>query len=299
MSNYFSYLPNVFVRTDTYRQNSNDPYVLAKNIFRRIAIRKNLEDAALGFIPYSIPHNTRPDQVAEEAYNDAQLDWIVLLVNNIINIYDEWPMYEQELFNYCMRKYNGDINAIHHYETLEQKKNGIVTLSAGIEVSSNFEYVFPDGTVPATDNLITAVTNYEYEVTQNDYKRNIYLLRTEYVDDFIEEFEILVDYDPNEEVDIKGRKKSTNIIAEQFNSTKKTFSSDIGRQPSITFASGTRLTGLSTGGSSSTDNNAPVEFIEVTPSTSVTGTTVTTGTGSTGAGSSGSGSSGSGGSGGY
>ena len=89
MANYFSYLPDVFVRTKSYRTGTNDPYVLAKNLFRRIKIRDDLSDVILGFEKYTIKNNQRPDQVAEEVYGNVNYDWVVLLVNNIINVYDE------------------------------------------------------------------------------------------------------------------------------------------------------------------------------------------------------------------
>ena len=86
---YFSNLPDVFVRTSSYRQNNVDPYKLAKNIFRRIKIRDELDDVILGFSQYTIKNNQRPDQVAGEIYGSMGLDWVVLLCNNIINVYDD------------------------------------------------------------------------------------------------------------------------------------------------------------------------------------------------------------------
>ena len=91
---YFTYLPDVMVRTSSYRQNNVDPYKLAKNLFRRIKIREKLEDVILGFDQYTISINERPDQVAYKKYGNMQFDWIVLLCNNITNVYEEWPMAE-------------------------------------------------------------------------------------------------------------------------------------------------------------------------------------------------------------
>ena len=120
MANYFSYLPDVFVRTKSYRTGTNDPYVLAKNLFRRVKIRDDLSDVILGFEKYTIQNNERPDQVAEKVYGNVNYDWVVLLVNNIINVYDEWPMTEQELYNYMVRKYGkDDVEGIHHWVTQE------------------------------------------------------------------------------------------------------------------------------------------------------------------------------------
>ena len=62
-----------------------------KNLFRRVKIRDDLSDVILGFEKYTIQNNERPDQVAQKVYGNVNYDWVVLLVNNIINVYDEWP----------------------------------------------------------------------------------------------------------------------------------------------------------------------------------------------------------------
>ena len=49
MSTYFSYLPNINVRQTGYRQDSGSPFVNAKNLFRRVKIRDELDDIILGF----------------------------------------------------------------------------------------------------------------------------------------------------------------------------------------------------------------------------------------------------------
>ena len=90
MSNYFSFLPDVYVRTATYRTNNVDPYVLAKNIFRRIKIRDDVEYLLTGFTQYTIKNQERPDQISDEFYGDPQFDWVILLTNNIINLYQDW-----------------------------------------------------------------------------------------------------------------------------------------------------------------------------------------------------------------
>ena len=114
---YFSYLPNVQVRTSSYRTNNVDPYKLAKNIFRRIKIRENLDDIILGFNQYTIKNNQRPDQVSLEIYGTMEYDWVVLLTNNIINLYDEWPMSEDELERYIDSEYEEDADSVHHWVT--------------------------------------------------------------------------------------------------------------------------------------------------------------------------------------
>ena len=112
---YFKYLPKVYVRNKT-RVDGGQPYELAVNIFRRIKIRDDLQGSLLGFIQYEIQDGTRPDQIAYEVYRDAGLDWVILLVNNIINVNEDWPMNREDLYGYVQDKY-GSVEGVKHYET--------------------------------------------------------------------------------------------------------------------------------------------------------------------------------------
>lgn len=116
---YFKYLPNVYVRNRTFL-NGSHPYELTVNIFRRIKIRDLYKGELLGFTKYAIKDNERPDQVAKKAYGDSGLDWIVLLVNNIINVNDEWPVTREDLYNICVDRF-GTVDSVNHYETKEIK----------------------------------------------------------------------------------------------------------------------------------------------------------------------------------
>ena len=239
MSKYFSYLPNVYVRTSSYRKSNVDPFSLAKNIFRRIKIREELDDVILGFQQYTVKNNQRPDEVALDAYGDMKLDWVVLLCNNIINLYDEWPMSEDELERYIDSEYEEEADSVHHWVTQEVKDmKGRVLLKAGREVPENFTYRRLDGTYLPKDTIIRPISVYDHETEKNDYKRNIYLLRKTYLTGFIQEFKNLCKYLPNVETDPETQsKKSLDTVEEQFVTTKPTYSTNIGQTSSIDFAS--------------------------------------------------------------
>ena len=147
---YFNNLPDVYVRTSSYRQDNVDPYTLAKNLFRRIKIREELDDVILGFTQYTIKNNQRPDQVAGEVYGDMGKDWVVLICNNIINLYEEWPMSEDEMERYIDSEYEEDADSVHHWVTQEIKDlKGRVLVKGGRIVPEDWSYTRPDGTVIA------------------------------------------------------------------------------------------------------------------------------------------------------
>ena len=90
MSNYFSKLPNLL-----YLDRGNKEirtYARAKNLFRRIKIREINDDQITNFELYNVLDGERPDNVAEKFYNDPNLDWVVLLANNILNVQSEWTI---------------------------------------------------------------------------------------------------------------------------------------------------------------------------------------------------------------
>ena len=238
MSNYFSYLPEVYVRTTSYRQNNVDPYSLAKNIFRRIKIREDLSDIIMGFSQYTIKNNQRPDQVAYDFYGDMQYDWVVLLCNNILNVYDEWPMTEDELERYIDSEYESP-DSVHHWVTQKiRDTKGRVLIKPGMEVPENWSYTRPDGTVVGKADTVRPISVYDYESERNNYKRNIYLLRKQYLGGFVEEFKNLVDYLPNSETSEEtNAKKSKNTVQEQFVTVKEAYVTNIGLDSTIDFAS--------------------------------------------------------------
>jgi len=238
MSNYFSYLPEVYVRTTSYRQNNVDPYSLAKNIFRRIKIREDLSDIIMGFSQYTIKNNQRPDQVAYDFYGDMQYDWVVLLCNNILNVYDEWPMTEDELERYIDSEYESP-DSVHHWVTQKiRDTKGRVLIKPGMEVPENWAYTRPDGTVVGKADTVRPISVYDYESEKNNYKRNIYLLRKQYLGGFVEEFKNLVDYLPNSETSEEtNAKKSKNTVQEQFVTVKEAYVTNIGLDSTIDFAS--------------------------------------------------------------
>lgn len=183
---YFSSFSNIEYPSPFSDRSSNRDYVTAKNIFRRAKIREDFFQSAIVFDKYLIIGDDRADTVAEEVYGDPGLDWVVLLSNNMINVRSEWPMTEADLQSYATNKYGlSNLSNIHHYVTKEIKNsNNYLVLPAGLEVDQNFSYTYRDRNTNVTVSgsaVRESVTNYEYESSKNDAKRDIYVLRPSYL----------------------------------------------------------------------------------------------------------------------
>ena len=72
-------------------KNSSGDYIIIKNIFRRTKLFDYLKGATTLLINTVIRDGERPDIIAEKLYGDSRLDYVVILVANLININHEWP----------------------------------------------------------------------------------------------------------------------------------------------------------------------------------------------------------------
>jgi len=217
---YFAELPNIAYQSPLKHKNSSRDYIVIKNIFRRSKLFDYLNDNVNLFNKYVIGDGARPDTIAEDLYGDAELDYVVILVAGIININHEWPLQDYQVYDYALEKYGSEteMNANHHYETFEIKDDkGRQILPPNLIVDDEFKI---DGTsskynttytlisqagnsqlddkdefTVKTDNIARAVTNLEYEHTENEKKREIDVLREGYLQMFINDLRDVVRYD--------------------------------------------------------------------------------------------------------
>jgi len=217
---YFRELPNIAYQSPLSHKNSSRDYIVIKNIFRRSKLFNYLNDNVTFFNKYVIGDGDRPDLIAEELYGDPKLDYVVILVAGITNINHEWPLQDYQVYDYALQKYGSEteMNENHHYETFEIKDDkGRQILPPNLIVDDEFKI---DGTsskynttytlisqagntqlddkdefTVKTDNIARAVTNLEYEHTENEKKREIDVLRESYLQMFINDLRDVVRYD--------------------------------------------------------------------------------------------------------
>lgn len=281
---YFSYLPNVYIG-EGVADDENFKYRLVKNIFRRVKTREDLDKFVSQFESYSVRPGETPSNLAHRIYGNVNFDWCILLANNIVDVYDQWPKSESELQEYVKGKYS-DPDGVHHYETQEVLYNDIVFLKEGIEVNSSFRATLPDGTILSENASIYPVSNYEHETYLNEQLRLISLPSSALVELMVSEFAELVAYEDHAELDELGNKKTPINLASKF-------ISNVG-----TTQNGSIAVTENIGQVTSFDYGPTAAGVASSTSTSTTTTTTTTTTSTSSSSSSSSGSSGSSGSGG-
>ena len=196
---YFRELPNLLYPSFLPNKTSSLDFIEIKNLFRRAKLRDDLQNNFTVFEKYEIPMGLRPDTVAEELYGSDELDWVVLTVAGILNVRNEWPLSNRDLYEYSLNKYGESLNSTRFFETKETKdSNGRLILPKGKVVDSNFTIPKP-GEPTATLNPVVGISNYEYETRINDEKRNIFVLREEYLQQFLNDMRELMTYNKSSE----------------------------------------------------------------------------------------------------
>lgn len=229
---YFREVSDLLYQSQESNRNSSYDYTRVKNLFRRAKIRDDFFQNVTVFEKYKITGEERPDQIAEKFYGSSEYDWIILISNNILNLRTEWPLSDSEFSNYLERKYTeAELAAAHHYETtLVRDAKGKMIVPPGRIVDSNFTVTYFDTSLSVqeaqeyydfnstnqtfdsttlkinstrtvgssgsyvTKNPVKMVSIYEYEIQQNDKKRNIYLLRPRYLQTAIDDMRRIMSY---------------------------------------------------------------------------------------------------------
>ena len=187
---YFSIVPNISYdeKPISYPFSEAD-FVTAKNFFRRYKINDDVFSNAVFFEKYSIEEGERPDTLADKAYGDPFYDWVILLTNNMVNAQYDWPLTNYQIYKTLESEYDDPYGTIHHYETYE-----IGQYPAGLRVDEQFynsthKINLNRSIVTKNGNEICRpVTIAEWFSSENEKKREIYLLKPDYVQSFVDDF---------------------------------------------------------------------------------------------------------------
>ena len=211
---YFNELPNLDYLSQLPDVNSNETYITVKNLFKRAKLRTDTINVITAFNYYQIEDNQRPDVIAQKLYGDAELDWVILITNNITNIREEWPLSNQNLYYYMIDKYGSDenISGIHHYETTEVKDEyNRLVVPSGLQVDSNYSITYSKlNNAIVTISPVKSVSNYEYETDMNEKKRQIRILKPEYLSVIITDLRNIMRYDRSSQYVNQNTKKTYN-----------------------------------------------------------------------------------------
>jgi len=194
---YFSLIPDVNYDSKPLSfPFSESDYITAKNFFRRYQVNPDIFEYATFYKKYSVEDGDKIEYIAERYYGDAFYDWVIILTNNFINPLFAFPLDSETLRKTVESKYgfDGAYSGIHHYVTSEVRTGDFLALEGNLIVDQNFynsPFSYWDGTQVVTvpgNTVSSPVSNYDYEISQNEKKREIFILKRVFFDRFVEEF---------------------------------------------------------------------------------------------------------------
>jgi len=142
--------------------------IVVTDIFRRISLNK-FKSNLVFLQTVTIPDGFTIEQVSDKFYDRPDYHWVIMIVNDIVDVRKEWPMSNSDLLAYSKKKYGEtQIYETHHYRTNDSDRL-IVDLDAE----------------DLANGLIEPVTNIQYEEELNDAKREIKMLDSKYLAEFV------------------------------------------------------------------------------------------------------------------
>lgn len=153
----------------------NDSTVATKDIFRRVGLDRRV-NSTLAIESYYVKDGETPDIISNNLYGSSNYHWVILIVNDIVNYYEEWPKNQNEIFEYTEAKYGvGNATADHHYRL---KSDTSIIVDYDVDAIA--------------EGTIEAVSNIDFEIGLNQEKRQIFVLKSEFLAKFVNNYKSLM-----------------------------------------------------------------------------------------------------------
>ena len=166
---YFDMFPEI-----DYNSKGDGKTTALKNLLTRVKVVAKVEEDLFNFDYYNVKDGETPEMIAHKYYGDVNLHWTILVANEIVDYYEDWPMSVQRFEEFVKEKYDNP-QAIHHYEISQTSGDSTVTINVGMNTTD-----YPSA---------TAISNYQYEDKLQEKKRQIRLISSDNIEDFVKEFE--------------------------------------------------------------------------------------------------------------
>ena len=198
MAKYFNKFPK------TYYTLQSTPYGLdvVTNIISRFSLEQSFKDNTSIYEKYNVQESDTPEIIASKLYDSPERHWIVLAMNDIVDAQYDWPLDYRTLIRVIESKYTANASAgqtglnwaqqnTHSYYSIEKRttvKNGEY-LESKIQVDANTyanvsvttsNITLDDGNQITVDISKETKSYFDYELEENENKRQIKLLKPEF-----------------------------------------------------------------------------------------------------------------------
>jgi len=201
MSNYFSKFPVI-----QYQKDKNTSLYLS-NIMVRFSFEEKFKNNTSTYFKYTIKENETPELLAHKLYGDPEKHWIIFLMNNIVDPFYDWPLSYREFNEYIISNYDSIENStstIHsYYKVISFEYSNGNYLKEYYQIpektydelpSNDYKlYTLPDSTEVIVNTTKITRSYYEYERIKNERKKQIKILKPEFINSVVTELEELLE----------------------------------------------------------------------------------------------------------
>ncbi len=150
----------------------------AKNILKAVLPKFNNVNGTFVFQKYMVSSGQRPETVANELYSEPNYYWVLLVLNDIVNPFIDWPLSDEEVELFTIKKYGiGEEYSVHHFYWRDTGK----WLDEVDEAAQRLLY-------PNNPENVIPVSNLEYEIEINREKKSIIAINPKYIQQFVEAY---------------------------------------------------------------------------------------------------------------
>ena len=166
-----------------------DPdFLFVKNIWRRAEILTEYKSQVTIFNEITVQDGERPEDVATAFYNNPFYNWTVLIANDVVDVYSQWPRSITQLQDFINQKYDNPQATKHHVTTeVKDAKNNVI-VEAGKVVASNYQISYYNGSTTVTATPVVSVSNEQFEFEENAKKARIQIIKPQLIEDFVENY---------------------------------------------------------------------------------------------------------------
>jgi hypothetical protein len=213
MAEYFNYFEKIPYFLDDEKKNLD----LITNLSLKFKFDDNFKENKVIFYNYVVGDGETPEIVSYKFYGTPEKHWIILSLNNIIHPQFDWPLPENNLKDYIDKKYKSFTNTeidqtgeqwaktnIKDYFLITttktsdlEKPNELITLLSKEKYDNTVSftqenYILDSGDQVEIKKQKSAISFYDYEIQENDRKRNIKILKNEFSSLIFEEFKNII-----------------------------------------------------------------------------------------------------------
>lgn len=185
MSEYFTNFPTIFYDIDKSKPSNSK---MAVDIFRRNIIREQVLSNVISYYPYQVQTGERPDTLAHYYYGSVDFMWLILYANDIFDVYYDWPFFGVDFEKHIIEKHGSVATAqstVHHYEQiLRSEVAQTPTTPRILEKTVHIDKTTYDS---LNDSERKSISVFDYEIIENEAKRNIVLIEDIYAQQILEE----------------------------------------------------------------------------------------------------------------